>query len=84
MRGQRMGSSSAMRKMNWSQCTHDRMSRWRSSVMTSISSKPEDLAPESAQLGAVALVEQVGGHAQGHVVEAGVAGRIVGWAISSP
>ena len=40
MRGHFIGSSSAMRKMNWSQWTQLMMSRRRSSVITSISVKP--------------------------------------------
>ena len=40
MRGQRIGSSSLMRKMNWSQWTQLKMRRRLSSVMTAISSKP--------------------------------------------
>ena len=50
MRGQRMGSSSAMRKMNWSQCTHERTSRRRSSVMHFDLVEAEDLAPEPADV----------------------------------
>ncbi len=46
-----MGSSSLMRKMNWSQCTHDKINRLRSSVIMGISSKPRTV-PQNRQMSA--------------------------------
>ena len=40
--------------------------------------EPEDLVEEPGERVAVLALEQVGGHAHGHVVEAGVARRVQG------
>ena len=66
-----IGSSSAMRKTNCSQWTHENTSRRRSSVIIGSSSKPSTSLEVPTEVGAAGLVEQVGGHAHRHVVEPG-------------